>query len=236
MDQGLDRVMLTEALNNLPACHEIEIRDSYFPSRFRGEEKWTSYGSTEILKKFQTEAWQWWHDDENPARRNHVYSTVIHAMASSAKSKQYTAFMVTTRQYQNDLGADAFYQPKFVNVAAAFKYTTTLMLPVHTREMYDQDLSYYVSFLRHFPNLNYLRLNGTRNTDTAEWMVATKHGLNSCPLRHLSLGKMRLQSSNLTDLLSWLKTLEHLEFFLVSPLHSESGNSGPFCKHCQHGL
>lgn len=217
MDQGLDRVMLTEALNNLPACHEIELRDNYFPRRFRGEEKWTSYGSTEILKRFQTEAWQWWHDDENPARLHHVYSTVVHAMVSSAKSKQYTAFMVTTRQHLNDLGPDAFYQPKFINFAAAFKYTTTLMLPVYMREASDQDLSYFVSFLRHFPNLNYLRLNGTRNLDTTEWMIATKHGLNSCSLRHLSLGKMRLRSDDLNDLLSSLKTLEHLELFLVSP-------------------
>ncbi|KAE9962049.1 hypothetical protein BLS_000900 [Venturia inaequalis] len=215
MDQGLDRVMLTEALNNLPACHEIEIRDNYFPSRFRGEEKWTSYGSTEILKRFQIEAWHWWHDDEIPARRHHVYSTVTNAMASSAKSRQYTAFMITTRQHHNDLGPDAFYQPKFVDFAGAFKNTTTLMLPVHMRETYDQDLSYFVSFLRYFPNLNYLRLNGTRNSDTNEWMVATKHGLNSCSLRHLSLGKMRLRSDDLIDLLSSLKTLEHLELFLL---------------------
>ncbi|TID25159.1 Low affinity vacuolar monovalent cation/H(+) antiporter [Venturia nashicola] len=215
IDQGLDRVLLTEALNSLPACHEIELRDSYFPSRYRGEEKWTSYGSTEILKRFHTEAWLWWHDDENPARRHHAYSTVIHAMASSAKSKQYTAFMVTTRQHHNDLGPDAFYQPKFANFATAFQHTTTLMLPIHMRETYDQDLSYFVSFLRHFPNLEYLRLNGTRNCDTTEWMIATKHGLNSCSLLRLSLGKMRLQSEDLNDLLSSLQTLEHLEFFLL---------------------
>lgn len=217
MDQGLDRAMLTEALNNLPACHEIEIRDAYFPSRFRGEERWTSYGSTEILKKFQAEAWVWWHDDEQPSRRHHVFSTVTHAMASSAKSKQYTAFMVTTRQPHNDLGPDAFYQPKFIDLAATFKSTTTLMLPIHTRGTHDQDLSYFVSFLRLFPSLSHLRLNGTRNTDTTEWMVATKHGLASCPLRHLSLGKMRLQSADLNDLLSSMMELEHLELFFVSP-------------------
>ncbi|QDS75354.1 hypothetical protein FKW77_002209 [Venturia effusa] len=226
MDQGLDRAMLTEALSNLPSCHELEIRDSYCPSRFRGEEKWTSYGSSDILKKFQAETWEWWHDEENPARRHHVFSMVTHAMASTAKSKRYTAFMVTTRQHHNDLGPDAFYQPKYVDFKAAFESTTTLMLPVHTRETYDQDLSYFVSFLRLFPNLDHLRLNGTRYTDTTEWMVATKHGLNTCSLRHLSLGKMRIRSDDLSDLFCSLKTLEHLELFFLELENSWTSTLG----------
>ena len=215
MEQGLDTPMLTEALNNLPSCHEIEIRDSYCPIRGRGDERWTSYGSTEFLKRCGLPLWQWWSETEHQPRINHVFATVTRAMATTATARKYTAFMMTTRLFQNDLADDSFYLPNLVNFTEAFKSVKTLMLPIYTR-IGNPDLKDFGSFLLLFPNLVHLRLNGTPNSNASEWLIAAKDAVSSSSIRQLDLGKMRLQPDAFKDFLSSLKALEHLELHWVS--------------------
>jgi hypothetical protein len=215
ISQGLDTTMLTEALNNLPSCHEIEIRDSYCPVRGRGDERWTSYGSTDFLKRFGQMKWLWWSEQDQYNRSNHVFSTVTRAMAATAHAKKFTAFMMTTRNFQNDLADDAFFQSNLVNYTDAFKSITTLMLPLYTRPD-NPDLADFCSFLRLCPGLTNLRLNGTPNTDASKWLLAAKDAVASCSIRRLDLGKMRVLPDVFKDFLSSLKGLEHLKLHWVS--------------------
>jgi hypothetical protein len=120
IDHGLDTTMLEEALNNLPFCHEIEIRDVWSPDRGRGNEKWTSYGSTDFLNRSGHSNWPWWSDPSNHGRSqhaaaahshpwvHHVFSAVTTAMASVGNSSKFTAFMITTRLNDNDLDEGLF--------------------------------------------------------------------------------------------------------------------------------
>jgi hypothetical protein len=215
MKQGLGALMLTEALNNLPSCHEIEIRDSYCPTRGRGDERWTSYGSTGFLKRSGLTKWQWWSEKGHPNdHMNYAFSTVTRAMATS-KTRQFTALMMTTRLIDNDLGEDAFYRSNLFNFADAFKSIVTLMIPLRTREGHP-NLTDFGSFLRLFPNLTHLRLNGTPNSNCSDWLNVAKDAIASCPIRKLDLGKMRMLPEAFKDFLSSLKDLEHLELHWVS--------------------
>lgn len=212
MDQGLDTLMLTEALSNLPSCHEIEIRDSYSPSRYRGEETWTSYGITEYCKRYGLAKWRWWHNGE---LKHHVFTTVTRAMALTGKERQFTAFMMTTRLGTSELASEAFWQSPMVNLANAFKHCTTLMLPLHTHDT-NPDSSYFLSFLRLFPVLDHLRLNGSPNVISKIWLAAAQKGVATSTIRRLDLGKMKTHSDDLKQFIASLKALEHLELHLVS--------------------
>jgi hypothetical protein len=223
LDQGLDTIMLTEALSNLPCCHEIEIRDDYCPRRGRGDERWTSYGSTEFMKRCNLGYWNWWTPEERRTAPSHVFSAVTRAMAIARTAKEYTAFMITARMPDNSLNEGDFYIPRLdlVTFKEAFKFVTTLMIPIQAGSEMNPDLAAFASFLRLFPSLSHLRLNGTgihRHPSIKEpWLEAAKEALGTCPIRQLDLGKMKVSRPIVENLaFSFKKTLEHLEFFHVS--------------------
>lgn len=226
LDQGIDTIMLTEALSNLPSCHEIEIRDNYCPNRGRGDEKWTSYGSTDFMNRCMLTHWKFWKcwtPEERHTGPSHVFSTVTRAVAIARKMKEYTAFMITTRMSENNLKQDEFYIPRqnLVEYKEAFKFVTTLMIPIQAGPELKPDLTAFNSFLRLFPSLSHLRLNGTGPHGLSyimePWLEAAKDALGTCPIRQLDLGKMKVSRPVVENLaFSFKKTLEHLEFFHVS--------------------
>jgi hypothetical protein len=122
---------------------------------------------------------------------------------------------------------DAFYMPQsnLNGLTEAFRHITTLMLPIHTCSAYSQNgplapaLGDFGSFLRLFPNLTHLRLNGFPAPDsfdtTTEWLKKAQEALASSPIRRLDLGKLHMQREAFVTFLSTFKALEHLELHRV---------------------
>jgi hypothetical protein len=259
VNHGLDTRMLEEALSNLPTCQEIEIRDSYSPSRGRGTERWNSYGVTEFLKLSRQPQWTWFseprqkmsHFHGRPTEHprpwsHHVFSAVTTAMARSKKN-HYTSFMVTSRLRDNSFDEDAFYIPLSNNAkfAEAFLSIKTLMLPIHATPTAHSQTQLprpgdFQSFLSLFPNLTWLRLNfdamehSHEDNETSEWLAEAKAALYSCPIQRVDLGKLYTEWGPFQDFICSFKALEELVLYKVRIACSSFQNTDSILLGCSY--